>query len=410
MFSALRSRLSCQNCWSISRSLKLFERQTIKINNRTFTFSALHFQQQKQTTNNNSSPPPPSSSSSSSSSSPSKLSSLMGEHESKTPFIFSKTSPEPKYSKTQTDDEKHEREAKAAWDVRMLKYTGYFLGIWLFSTIGYVILVWGAPQIDENGNIIQDRYSNLPTWQQYIKRSFREVINYWQTIKDPTSDKLLPEPLPAPYQPKYTLVIEMSGILLHPEWAYNTGWRYKKRPGLDYFIKEIGYPVYEVVIYTKEAPWGAASVIENMDTDHRIMYRLFRENTRFLNGTHVKDLSCLNRDLKKIIFLDWDEKAYQLQPRNALHRLKQWNGEDDDRQLLHLASFLRMIAVSGVDDVRDVLDHYNQESDPVEAFLIRQQKLLELEEQKKQQAAAAVNSSVKQSKGLFSGWTSSKRF
>lgn len=30
------------------------------------------------------------------------------------------------------------------------------------------------------------------------------------------------------------------------------------------------------------------SVIENMDSEHRIMYRLFRENTRFLNGTHVK--------------------------------------------------------------------------------------------------------------------------
>jgi hypothetical protein len=35
-----------------------------------------------------------------------------------------------------------------------------------------------------------------------------------------------------------------------------------------------------------------------------------------------------------------------------------------------------VIAASGVEDVRDVLDHYNQESDPIEAFLIRQQKLL----------------------------------
>ncbi|CAF4787591.1 unnamed protein product, partial [Rotaria magnacalcarata] len=34
------------------------------------------------------------------------------------------------------------------------------------------------------------------------------------------------------------------------------------------------------------------------------------------------------------------------------------------------------IAASGVEDVRDVLDHYNQETDPIETFLIRQQKLL----------------------------------
>ena len=35
-----------------------------------------------------------------------------------------------------------------------------------------------------------------------------------------------------------------------------------------------------------------------------------------------------------------------------------------------------VIAASGVEDVRDVLDHYNQEPDPVQAFLLRQQQLL----------------------------------
>ena len=41
------------------------------------------------------------------------------------------------------------------------------------------------------------------------------------------------------------------------------------------------------------------------------------------------------------------------------------------------ACFLRsVIAASGVEDVRDVLDHYNQEPDPVQAFLLRQQQLL----------------------------------
>ncbi|CAF4633188.1 unnamed protein product, partial [Didymodactylos carnosus] len=148
-------------------------------------------------------------------------------------------------------------------------------------------------------------------------------------IKEPTTDKLLPDPLPAPYQPPYTLAIEMSGILLNPEWTSETGWRYEKRPGLDYFLKEIGYPVYEVVIYTKETLWTATPVIDVMNAEHQIMYRLFRENTRFINGTYIKDLSRLNRDLKRIIFLDWDEAAYSLQPRNALHHLKRWNGNDD---------------------------------------------------------------------------------
>ena len=42
---------------------------------------------------------------------------------------------------------------------------------------------------------------------------------------------------------------------------------------------------------------------------------------------------------------------------------------------IHFSGIFTVIAASGVEDVRDVLDHYNQESDPIEAFLIRQQKL-----------------------------------
>lgn len=49
----------------------------------------------------------------------------------------------------------------------------------------------------------------------------------------------------------------------------------------------------------------------------------------------------MNRDPSKIIVLDWDEKAYQLQPRNALHRLKKWEGDDSDAELVYLASFLK---------------------------------------------------------------------
>ncbi len=39
-------------------------------------------------------------------------------------------------------------------------------------------------------------------------------------MKDPSTDKLLPDPVQPPYyQPPYTLVIEMTGVMLHPEWT-----------------------------------------------------------------------------------------------------------------------------------------------------------------------------------------------
>lgn len=39
-------------------------------------------------------------------------------------------------------------------------------------------------------------------------------------IIEPTSPKLLPDPLKEPYyQPPYTLVLELTDVLLHPEWS-----------------------------------------------------------------------------------------------------------------------------------------------------------------------------------------------
>jgi import inner membrane translocase subunit TIM50 len=51
----------------------------------------------------------------------------------------------------------------------------------------------------------------------------------------------------------------------------------------------------------------------------------------------------MNRDINKIIVIDWDEKAYDLQPRNALHRLKKWDGDEKDTDLVYLASFLKSL-------------------------------------------------------------------
>lgn len=39
-------------------------------------------------------------------------------------------------------------------------------------------------------------------------------------IQEPSRDKLLPDPLTEPYyQPPYTLVLEMTDVLVHPDWT-----------------------------------------------------------------------------------------------------------------------------------------------------------------------------------------------
>ena len=88
----------------------------------------------------------------------------------------------------------------------------------------------------------------------------------------------------------------------------------------------------------------------------------------------------------QVIIVDWDPKAVSLQPRNALI-LPKWSGADEDKTLVDLAAFVRTVASMGVDDVRTVLDHYSDSSNPLETFKQNQALLME---QQQQQVRAQV--------------------
>ena len=206
------------------------------------------------------------------------------------------------------------------------------------------------------------------------------ALSFWKSyITEPSRELLLPEPIPLPYhQPKYTLVIELKNVLLSPEWTYKTGYRFKKRPALDYFLEVAGYPNFELVLYTSEHRTTIEPVVAYMDPKHRIMHHLFRHCTKYMNGHHVKDLSRLNRDLKKVIFIDFDPKSFQLNPENAL-LVNKWEGNMDDRGLIDLAELLKTIHLSDVEDVRPVLQYYSQFDDPLAEFRRRVQMIAEEE-------------------------------
>lgn len=55
-----------------------------------------------------------------------------------------------------------------------------------------------------------------------------------------------------------------------------------------------------------------------------------------------QDLNCLNRDLSRVIMIDWNKDAYKLNPDNGFH-MEKWTGEMNDTALGELAEFLRGI-------------------------------------------------------------------
>ncbi|CAF4828955.1 mitochondrial import inner membrane translocase subunit TIM50-C-like [Pieris napi] len=250
---------------------------------------------------------------------------------------------------------------------------------------GCMVVEMGAPKRGEEGQILEDEFSNLPIVWQYLRRTWKELTFYEKMIKEPSRDKLLPDPLPPPYQPSYTLVLEFTDVLVHPDWSYQTGWRFKKRPGVDQFLQTVASSDYEVVIFTSENVFMIWPVLDKLDPENKLIsYRLFRDSTHFMDGVHVKNLEGLNRDLSKVIVVDWNKQATQFQPENALI-LKKWKGADDDTALLDLANLLQTIAMSNVSDVRDVVTYYSQYEDPIAAFRENQRKLLEQMENEKKE-------------------------
>lgn len=288
------------------------------------------------------------------------------------------------------EKEDEEREQKRAKQKRYTRYTLMGMVAALTGSAVYAFFEWGKPVLDENGQPVRDEYSDRPFFLQYATRAWGTLTHYEKVLKEPTRELLLPPPLPAPYyQPPFTLVLEMTDVLVHPEWTYKTGWRFKKRPFVDYFLHQLATSGnFEIVVYTHEQGFTAFPLLNNLDPNGYIMYRLFKDSTRYENGVHIKDLNCLNRELKKVVHIDWDAKACQMNPDNCF-RLKKWDGNSDDRTLYDLTSFLLAIANERVEDVREVIRYYSQFDDPLAAFRDNQRKLAEkerqLDEQRQQQ-------------------------
>uniref|UniRef100_A0A672H859 Mitochondrial import inner membrane translocase subunit TIM50 n=1 Tax=Salarias fasciatus TaxID=181472 RepID=A0A672H859_SALFA len=205
---------------------------------------------------------------------------------------------------------------------------------------------------------------------QQLKRTYKYFKDYRQMIIEPTSPKLLPDPLKEPYYQPSTCVCVCVCVCVQ----LSTGWRFKKRPGIDYLFQQLA-PLYEIVIFTAETGMTAYPLIDSIDPQGFVMYRLFRDATRYMEGHHVKDVSCLNRDSSKVILVDCTREAFSLQPFNGM-ALKKWDGNSEDRTLYDLANFLK---ISPLRRGRpSVLENYALEDDPIEAFKRRQAQLAQV--------------------------------
>lgn len=248
--------------------------------------------------------------------------------------------------KTAADLEaERQKEEKEQTEEKEKAYKRMKLGFWVFGVgIGgsmlWAVYEFGSPEVDGDGNVVEDEFSKQSFLPQYFSRMWKSLTYYQKMIQEPSREKLLPDPVKYPYiQPKYTLVLEMKDVLVHPDWTYQTGWRFKKRPGVDAFLEQLA-GTFEIVVYTADQGMTVFPILDALDPNGFIMYRLVRDATHFVDGHHVKNLDNLNRDLSKVIVIDWDANSTKMHPDNTFN-VARWQGNDDDSTLLDLMSFLK---------------------------------------------------------------------
>ncbi|ONK61465.1 uncharacterized protein A4U43_C08F30200 [Asparagus officinalis] len=185
-----------------------------------------------------------------------------------------------------------------------------------------------------------------------IRRGIEEQV---QGFTEPSSEKLLPDLHPQE-QHVFTLVLDLNETLVYSDWKRDRGWRTFKRPGVDAFLEHLA-KFYEIVVYSDQLSMYVDPVLERLDQKGCIRYRLARNATRYLDGKHYRDLSKLNRDPSRILYVSGHATESSLQPENCVP-VKPWKLENDDTALIDLLPFLEYVALNRPADIRPVLESY----------------------------------------------------
>mmetsp|Transcript_5268 Transcript_5268/g.7618 ORF Transcript_5268/g.7618 Transcript_5268/m.7618 type:complete len:361 (-) Transcript_5268:197-1279(-) len=123
-----------------------------------------------------------------------------------------------------------------------------------------------------------------------------------------------------------------------------------KRPGVDEFLIEMAKH-YEIIVYTASLNKYADPLLDLLDPKRVIRTRLFRESCVYYEGSYVKDLSLLNRDLSQCIIVDNSPNSYIFHPDNAID-CSSFIDDPADRELDQIGAFLK--GIKGIEDVRGV--------------------------------------------------------
>lgn len=94
--------------------------------------------------------------------------------------------------------------------------------------------------------------------------------------------------------------------------------------------------------------------MDRFDVNKKIDFRLYREHTIQKDGVNIKNLSKIGRDIKTTMIVDNVEANFKLNPNNGYH-IKNFEGEEEDEELLYLQKELIALIEFNPEDIRDYI-------------------------------------------------------
>ena len=212
---------------------------------------------------------------------------------------------------------------------------------------------------DTDNNYSPTESSVILTRLSTVFSAYKELINcfllYYTNFKILIEKNKVKPPYLPPLNTKkylYTLVLDLDETLVHYIEEENRAY-VQVRPYADYFLSEMG-KYFEIVIFTAAAEDYADIVLNELDKNNAIAYKLYRKHTEQVNGVFIKDLSKLGRDISKILIIDNNKENFSLQPENGLH-ICSFVGDQNDDELFALCEDLMKIVNSKEDDIRPII-------------------------------------------------------
>ena len=127
-----------------------------------------------------------------------------------------------------------------------------------------------------------------------------------------------------------------------------------KRPYVDRFLLELS-SLYEIVIFTASISPYANPLLDELDKNKCIKYRLFREHCTYENGIYIKDLKIFDRKINNMIIIDNNPLSYDNNIENGIPILSWYENVNDD-ELLRLLPILKYMSNPDVYDVRPIIN------------------------------------------------------